>query len=133
MTPDLCSEQDIVDLVHAFYAKVRSDALLGPVFAAHVGDWDHHLARIADFWSSVLLGTGRYTGTPMQKHAVLPELRPELFERWLTLFDETAALQPNRELTTRAGAAARRIASSLWYGHQMTQRPGEMPTSLPSR
>ncbi|MGI4861545.1 MAG: group III truncated hemoglobin [Janthinobacterium lividum] len=133
MNPDLCSEQDIADLVHAFYAKVRSDALLGPVFNAHIGDWDHHLARIADFWSSVLLGTGRYTGTPMQKHAMLPELRPELFERWLTLFDETAALQPNRELATRAGMAARRIASSLWYGHQMARRPGEMPTSLPNR
>lgn len=133
MIPDPCTEQDIADLVHAFYAAVRVDPLLGPVFNAHVDDWDRHLTRIVDFWSSVLLGTGRYTGTPMQKHAALPELRPELFERWLALFDETGASQPNRELAARASAAARRIASSLWYGHQMTRRPDAMPTGLPNR
>ena len=34
--PGLCTEDEVARLVHAFYARVRADALLGPVFAAHV-------------------------------------------------------------------------------------------------
>jgi hemoglobin len=32
-------------LVHAFYAKIRKDAFLGPVFHSRVGSRDLHLAR----------------------------------------------------------------------------------------
>jgi hemoglobin len=48
-------------LVHAFYAKVRLDPALGPIFNREIGDgWDHHLAKLCDFWSSVMLMTGRF-------------------------------------------------------------------------
>jgi hypothetical protein len=59
-------------VVHAFYDRVRQDALLGPVFDARIQDWPQHLERMVDFWSSVALMTGRYHGTPMQRHAPLP-------------------------------------------------------------
>jgi len=99
-------------LVHCFYAKVRADAMLGPVFAARISDWEPHLARMVDFWSSVAMMTGRYRGTPVVRHAGLP-VAWEHFERWLELFRETAA-----ETCTPAGAAhvverAERIARSL--------------------
>jgi len=99
-------------LVHRFYAKVRSDAVLAPIFDARITDWEAHLARMVDFWSSVALMTGRYHGAPMVKHVDLPVNWPH-FARWLSLFRETAA-----ETCPPAGAAhvierAERIARSL--------------------
>jgi hemoglobin len=36
-------------LVDAFYARVRADPLIGPVFNDAVQDWPHHLALLGDF------------------------------------------------------------------------------------
>src|SRR5882757_984654 len=47
------TEAMIEHLVHAFYAKVRSDPILAPVFAARIADWEPHLAQMCAFWSSV--------------------------------------------------------------------------------
>jgi hemoglobin len=79
----------IETLVHNFYARVRDDALIGPVFAARVSDWDHHLQRMCLFWSSVALASGRYHGQPMPKHLPLP-VEARHFDRWLELFRQTA-------------------------------------------
>jgi len=65
-------EAMIERLVRGFYRRVREDALIGPVFAARIGDWEPHLARMCAFWSSVALMTGSYHGQPMQKHLPLP-------------------------------------------------------------
>lgn len=105
-------EVRLTALVHRFYSKVRSDPVLGPIFAGRIEDWPSHLTKMAAFWSSVALMTGRYSGAPMQAHAHLPIAWPH-FERWLALFRETAA-----ETCTPAGAnhvieRAERIARSL--------------------
>lgn len=127
---DLCTEQEIKTLVHAFYAKVRRDEILGPIFNHHIDDWDHHLAKLTDFWSSVLLGTRRFNGTPMPKHVALPDLNAELFQRWLMLFRETTSIQSNHAMGERAYALAQRIARSLWYGYQISHCPAEIPADL---
>ena len=103
-------------LVHAFYAKVRLDPLLGPIFNARVANWDEHLAKLCKFWSSVTLLTGRYKGQPMVVHSALPDIAGPHFDRWLELFRETAA-----EICPSAAAAlfidrSLRIASSLTLG-----------------
>ena len=79
-------------MVSGFYAKARRDDLIGPVFNRVVpaDHWPQHIQTITDFWSSMLLGTRRYTGRPMPKHLAIPELTDEHFQRWLTLFRETA-------------------------------------------
>ena len=82
-------KQEISELVERFYAKVRLDEEIGPIFNAIVGDWPHHLAKLKDFWSSAMLASGRYRGHPMMAHLQLP-LDPIHFHRWLTLFAETA-------------------------------------------
>jgi hemoglobin len=79
------TEAVIRSLVHVFYARVRSDPLLGPVFSTRVEDWPSHLEKLCAFWSSVMLMTGRYKGTPMKAHAELPEIAPKHFRRWLEL------------------------------------------------
>jgi len=116
-------EPMIERLVHGFYAKVRADAVLGPIFEARIRDWAPHLAQMCAFWSSVALMTGRYHGTPMVKHMRLP-VDAAHFDRWLDLFEETA-----RELCPPAAAVhfierARRIASSLEMG--VASRAGVM-------
>jgi hemoglobin len=102
-------------LVRGFYARVRQDALIGPVFASRITDWEPHLQRMCDFWSSVALMTGRYHGQPMQRHLPLP-VDSRHFDRWLALFEQTA-----RELCPPNAAEhfierARRIAESLELG-----------------
>ena len=120
-SPDLCTEEEVTRLVHAFYAAVRRDPVLGPVFAAHVRDWDRHLATMVDFWSSALRGTARFRGAPMPKHAALPGLDAGLFRRWLALFAQTTATLDNAPLAERANELAGRIAESLWYGYQLAR------------
>jgi len=110
------TEPMIERLVAEFYRRVRRDALLGPVFDAAVEDWDQHLGRMRDFWSSVVLMSGRYKGKPVLVHAKLPGLSPAHFRQWLALFDETARdVCPARAaelFIDRAG----RIAQSLQLG-----------------
>jgi hemoglobin len=102
-------------LVETFYARVRDDALIGPIFADRVEDWGPHLAQMKLFWSSVTLSTGVYQGRPMPKHLPLP-IDATHFDRWLALFEATAT-----EVCPPIAAAhfmerARRIAESLELG-----------------
>lgn len=114
------------ELVHRFYAKVRADEVLGPIFAARIEDWGPHLERMTAFWSSVALMTGRYHGSPVSAHAGLP-VGWAHFERWLGLFGETA-----REVCPPEGAAllverAGRIGQSLWMAIE-DATPGGVPS-----
>jgi hemoglobin len=120
--PDLCTEEEIFQLVHAFYTDVRKDELLGPVFRDHVKNWDKHLATMVDFWSSALRGTAGVRGRPMPKHAALPGLSAELFRRWLAVFRSTTEAMPNAAMRERANELALRIAQSLWYGYQLSHQ-----------
>jgi hemoglobin len=79
----------IAAVVDRFYAKCRADELLGPVFAAHVEDWDSHLARIRAFWGAALLGSDGYAGRPLEAHLAIEGLSREHFSVWLRLFRET--------------------------------------------
>ncbi len=131
MGNELCTEEEVSTLVHAFYARVRQDEVLGPIFHEHVADWDEHLERLVDFWSSILRRTGRFSGAPMPRHAALPGLSADLFQRWLALFREVAGTQPNRAMGEQAVAMAQRIAQSLWMGYQISRDPNAIPSTLP--
>ncbi len=82
------SEPDLGRLVRRFYAKVRLDPEIGPVFNNTIDDWDTHLDKLTDFWITVMLGVRRYKGNPLAAHLTLT-LTPEMFDRWLTLWRET--------------------------------------------
>jgi len=92
LAPEGLDEMMVRAVVESFYAKARRDDVIGPVFNRVVApdEWPAHISRIADFWSSLLLGTGRYSGRPMPKHFAIPELSDAHFARWLKLFRETA-------------------------------------------
>lgn len=109
-------DEDVIHtLVHAFYAQIRQDPVLGPIFNDRIDDWEPHLERMCAFWSSVTLMSGRYHGQPMQKHAPLP-VDARHFDRWLELFEQSA-----HSVCAPAAAEyfidrARRIAESLELG-----------------
>jgi hemoglobin len=108
-------EAMIKHLVNAFYAKVREDALLGPVFKARIAEWEPHLERMCAFWSSVALMSGRYHGRPMEKHLPLP-VDGRHFDRWLELFEETARQICPPQAAAHFAERARQIAESLELG-----------------
>ena len=108
-------EAMIETIIRAFYARVRKDPLLAPVFESRISDWEPHLDNIFAFWSSLTLQTGRYHGQPMANHMPL-NVDARHFDRWIALFGETA-----RDLCPPAAAErfierARRVAESLELG-----------------
>lgn len=108
-------EAMIERLVHRFYARVRKDPLIGPIFEARVANWDFHLEKLCAFWSSVALMSGRYHGQPMQAHLPLP-VAGEHFDRWLALFEQTAGEVCPPAAADHFVERARRIADSLEMG-----------------
>ena len=111
------TEDSLKALVDAFYAKVRLDPLIGPVFNSAIDDWPEHLGKLQAFWSSVMLTSGRYKGRPLPAHVKHSDsISPASFERWLALWGETTD-----EMLDAASAAALqdkagRIAESLSLG-----------------
>lgn len=86
------TESKIAALVDDFYGKIRTDALLGPIFSEAIGDdWGPHLQKMRTFWSSVVLASRTYKGNPMIAHLNLPRLTREHFDRWLKLWRQTTA------------------------------------------
>jgi hemoglobin len=85
------TEDHIASVVNGFYAKVRVDPALGPVFARAIPDeaWPEHLSIIRDFWSTVMLKSGRYQRNPFSAHQGVEGISPELFDRWLSLWSAT--------------------------------------------
>jgi hemoglobin len=108
------SEDNIRRLVDEFYAKVRADPQLAPIFErAIAGNWSRHLATMRDFWSSVMLTSGRYKGNPVAVHLRTEGVEPQLFDRWLELFDETCSDLFEGRVADAFRAKAMRIAESL--------------------
>ncbi len=113
-------EAMIERLVTSFYARVRRDPMLGPIFAARVDDWDAHIQKLCAFWSSVALMSGRYHGQPMPVHMRLP-IDGAHFDKWLRLFEETANEVCPPAAVEHFMERARRIADSLEMGIAMQQ------------
>jgi hemoglobin len=111
------TEDRIGALVDAFYARVREDEVLGPVFDGAVDDWAEHLEKLTAFWSSVMLGAGTFRGNPMQAHLRhKAAIAPAMFERWLGLWRQTAVEHLSEGEAAAVIARAERIAESLQLG-----------------
>ena len=116
------TEAMIHALVHSFYGRVRRDPELGPIFDKAIGgNWSEHLAKMCDFWSSVILMSGRYKGNPMRAHMRHKAIKPAHFERWLELFRDTAVETCPPEAAVACELRAQNIAKSLQLG--MYYRP----------
>ena len=111
------TEDDIHRLVYRFYDMIRNDPELGPIFNAKINDWDPHLAQMCNFWSSVMLKTGKFQGRPMPKHiALVGTVEPEHFKIWLSLFERAAYDVCSDDVAAAFLDRAKQIAESLKYG-----------------
>lgn len=107
-------DEGLGHLVEAFYARVRADEELGPIFKDVIADWPEHLGKLTDFWSSVMLTTGRYKGQPVPAHMKhRSRITPELFERWLGFWVETTDAVMEPAAARALQDKARRIAQNL--------------------
>jgi hemoglobin len=114
---DGITEESLRHLVNAFYARVRRDCLIGPVFNAAIADWPEHLDKLQSFWSSVMLTSGRYKGRPLPAHIRHADgISAASFERWLAIWRETTGEMLDPESAAALQEKARRIAESLSLG-----------------
>jgi hemoglobin len=127
---DALTPQHLAELVDRFYERVRADAELGPVFNAAIDDWPEHKRMLTEFWSSVALGTKSYRGNPMAAHRPHP-IRAEHFDRWLSLWRDTARDVLPADQVERVCAYAEKIGYSLRYGLGLMERKGALPIGLP--
>ncbi len=105
-------------VITSFYDKVRSDVVLGPVFAEAIGDdWDPHIERIVLFWlTATRLGRG-YDGRKfMPAHLRNRSIRADQLPRWLKLFRNTAAEQCSPQIASVLVDIAERMAETLEIG-----------------
>ncbi len=114
------TDPDLAALVDRFYARVRADEQLGPIFNGAVEDWPEHLRTLSSFWSSVMLGSGTYKGNPMAVHLRhVAAITPELFQRWLGLWravtDESLPPAAAAALQEKAGRIAESLQAGLWF------------------
>jgi len=131
MQPDKLTaigETEIDRVVRDFYRRVQADELLGPIFNNALGDWDHPLGKLVDFWCSAMLSSGRYKGNPLAAH--LPQathMTPAAFNRWLQLWGETTDALLGATAAVALQEKAARIAESLGLGiafHRNRGLPG---------
>jgi hemoglobin len=117
---------EIKNLVNAFYAKVQNDEILGPVFEQEMTeDWDRHLEKMSNFWTTVMFGVPLYKGNPVAAHQKIPTISKDHFDHWLALFRQTLEeVCPNNE---HVDAFYRRATN---MARVMTQAIGYRPASL---
>jgi hemoglobin len=112
---DIKTEEDIKLLVNNFYSKVSKNILLAPFFNQSMQtNWEKHLAVMYDFWSSVLLGTMKYTGLPFPKHMSLP-IEKIHFDQWLKLFFDTVEEHFEGPVAEEAKRRASLIAKTFQF------------------
>lgn len=118
------SEEALGQLVQHFYARVRKDPLIGPLFNRAIEDWPEHLEKLQAFWSSVMLTSGRYKGRPLPAHAKHGDaINDESFARWLSLWHQTTGDLFTPKIAETLQNKAAQIARSLSLGIAYSRDP----------
>lgn len=117
MRPDINTRENIKTFIGLFYEKVLADDLLAHIFTDVAGiDLSVHIPIICTYWEKLLLGDDVYKRHTMNIHrdihARFPLTKVE-FDRWLSLFVETAREHFAGEKTERAIQIATSIASNM--------------------
>ncbi len=122
------TRDEIARVVATFYAAIRAHPGLGPVFAAHVTDWDAHEAKITSFWANSILHERCYDGNPMVTHMKAGNVKPGMFSTWLDLFDSVLRAELSEPQAAAWSALAHRIGRSLRAGVvERETLPGGVP------
>lgn len=122
--PDVADE-DLHDLLVTFYDTIAADELLAPYFA--LVDMSRHIPRIADFWSTLLYHSGRYSGNAFRPHMEMPGLTARHFARWVATLEATVDARFAGPAAERMKALGHRIAYSMQLRLGITPFAGFRP------
>ncbi len=116
---DIENRDDVALLVNTFYAKIRTNDELGPIFNKAIHDWDSHLIHLTNFWESQLFRKNVFSGNPLKKHVEVDEnnnnqLSNDLFGLWLQFWLGTIDELFEGDLANLAKDRARNIASFMF-------------------
>ena len=123
------TRDDIEVLVNSFYAKIRKDDLLGPIFNSHITEdgWKEHLITLTDFWETNLFKVSRYKGSPTQTHINVDRnlnhtISQVHFGKWLQLWFETIDELYIGDYAQKAKDAARKMSTrqfiAIWKNRE---------------
>lgn len=126
---DIISLHDIQILVDDFYARVRQDELIGPIFEVIIQDnWPSHLQKMYRFWQTVLLDEHTYHGSPFLPHAQMP-LTSVHFDRWIQIFYATVDAHFSGEKASKAKWQGQRMAEMFLAKIEYYSRHSNTPLS----
>jgi hemoglobin len=104
-------DEDLHELLERFYSTVERDPLLAPYFAPV--DMHEHIPRIADFWSTMLFHSGRYSGNAFRPHLEMPGLTAEHFAHWLATLEQVVDASFAGPVADDMKALGHRVAWSM--------------------
>ena len=117
------TRKDVSLLIHSFYAKIRKDDYLGPIFNTAIPEenWEGHLEKLTDFWETNLFGVPKFKGNPMIAHRNLDKANAykidmEHFGHWLQIWFQTIDSLFIGEIADKAKRASRKMATGLFMG-----------------
>ena len=91
---ELNDEQDIATLIDSFYKKVLEHDRLAYFFTEAIHNWSFHKQQFIKYWSSQILFTDSYEGTPLHRHVHIDQhfekgFTRQHFDDWAALWQET--------------------------------------------
>ncbi|WP_299248225.1 group III truncated hemoglobin [uncultured Aquimarina sp.] len=115
---DIETREDVYNVVTQFYAKIRKEEILGPIFNHIIQDWDEHLNRLTDFWETNLLFVANYKGNPIKVHQQVDatfqgSITEHHFGIWLRLWFTTIDGLYTGEKAETAKRRARKMSTHL--------------------
>lgn len=123
MTKEIENRSDVSKLVRSFYAKIRINEVLGPIFnkAIPENNWETHLEKLTDFWETNLFGIAKFKGNPMQAHRNVDRdngrsIDMSHFGHWIQLWFETIDEHFTGATADKAKRASRKMATGLFMG-----------------
>ena len=130
MSNQIKGRTELSILVNHFYAAVRKNELLGPIFNGMIPSekWPAHLSKLTDFWETVLFGAANFKGNPTLKHTLVDNklnhgMSQVHFGKWLELwFSSIDELYPDCPVGRKAKDASRNMATGQFMA-VWNQRP----------
>lgn len=110
------TREQIAFQVHVFYVYAQDDPVLSEVLNKYIDDWLKHERKLSAFWRKVILHEPGFEGNIQRVHQPVAEMSPEMFERWLELFEDAAHEVLPDETAIQWVALARNIAAGMQAG-----------------
>ncbi len=120
------NRENILQFLTVFYGRIRKHKELGGIFERIIGtdkeEWQKHIEHICEFWCSLILRSGTFNGSPMQKHIAITDIKRHHFNQWLEIFGQTAKEMYDNNNSNIFISRAQQIAKSLSMGIEISRQ-----------